>query len=527
MNRPNELSDSAGGAVLSMPAVVPRQQLLGMAVWAVVLLGIYNSGVRHTETLRMSQAYQEDRLWQDAPSLITLLRGHMADEYDLRRYYAYTNALLGRPYYAYYVRPWADWQREFALGQPAPFDDGPLVTPAQPLQPYRDYLVEYPPGFFLFTLLPALLLPPGDYGDLFRILFCTEMALLLGLATWLCTRMRPLLPSPARTPADGWLWGLGGLAALLLGTVSTHRFDPVVSALLCALAWAALAGRPALAGCLLATAVASKGVPLLVAPIWAVYVLLRPQASRAAPDRNALWQALSATLLVGGVFAAGVLLGYGLAPFDSLRYHSQRPLQLESTGAALLGLLQGLWPGTVATTMSYGSFNLIPAGSTLAGLDLWLRRLSAPLLLLGLGAVYSVIGLRLRALARKRALAAMGEWALRGQAVVLVVYMVASKVFSPQYLVWLLPLGLFLSLRAGRGLTVLSLVLFGLTQLVFPALYGFLQTLQPWAFAVLLLRNGALLFWGVLLLSAPLPGRTQRAGAQPKPARCAELLPRI
>ena len=128
-----------------------------LLVWAVVMLGIFNCGISHEEHIRLAQSYRQGTMWQEGHSALTLLRGHLADEYDLRRYYAYTNALLGRPYYSYYVRPWADWQREFAAGQPAPDDDGPLRTPAAPLSPYRDYLVEYPPGFFLFTALPALL----------------------------------------------------------------------------------------------------------------------------------------------------------------------------------------------------------------------------------------------------------------------------------------------------------------------------------------------------------------------------------
>lgn len=477
-----------------------------MVIWALVMLGLYNVGGGHYDCIRINQTYYDGTLWENKETVLAGMRCHFTDDGDLRRYYSYTNALLGWPYFGYYVRGWEDWQREFATGQPAPIDDGPLRTPEQPLRPYRDYLVEYPPGFFLFTLLPALLVPPGDHGDLFRVLFCTEMALLLAGATWLCGRMRRLLPGGAAVSGMSWLWLTGAAGALLLGTVATHRFDPVVSALLCAIAWAALSARPGLAGGLLAAAVAIKGVPLLVTPIWAVYVLLRPQASHQPADRSGFWRALAAALLVGGSFTAATLFFYGLTPFDSLRYHSLRPLQLESTFAALLGLAQAIWPGTIAHVNSYGSSNLIPVGDVLVGLDAALRRLSSPLLLLGAMAVYAVTGLRLRALAQRGSLAAMGEWALRGQAAVLVVYMVMGKVFSPQYLVWLLPLGLFLSLRAGIALTGLFLVILGLTQLVFPGLYGALQSLKPWAFAVLLSRNSLLLGWAVLLLARPLPG---------------------
>ena len=120
-------------AVSFLGSAEQRWRRVAVVVWAVVLLGIFNCGVSHEEHIRMAKAYRQGTVWQEGNSALTLLRGHLADEYDLRRYYAYTNALLGRPYYSYYARPWADWQREFAAGQPAPDDDGPLRTPAAPL----------------------------------------------------------------------------------------------------------------------------------------------------------------------------------------------------------------------------------------------------------------------------------------------------------------------------------------------------------------------------------------------------------
>ena len=95
------------------------------------------------------------------------------------------------------------------------------------------------------------------------------------------------------------------------------------------------------------------------------------------------------------------------------------------------------------------------------------------------------------------------KYIVRGQVAVLVIYMISGKVFSPQHLVLLLPLGLFLSLRRGPRLTRLLLVVLGLTQLVFPALYDQLKGLSAWAFAVVLLRNCLLLGWALLLLRGP------------------------
>jgi len=79
---------------------------------------------------------------------------------------------------------------------------------------------------------------------------------------------------------------------------------------------------------------------------------------------------------------------------------------------------------------------------------------------------------------------------------VMVLFMVFGRMFSPQYLIWILPLGLLLSLRVSGRLTGLLLVVFCLTQIVLHAL----DTLSTWAFVVLFLRNGLLLLWSGWLL---------------------------
>ena len=76
---------------------------------------------------------------------------------DVHRYFAYCNAALGRPFNSFYVRSYETWQDDFTTGKVGSLIDFPTVVPSRPLVPYRDFLVEYPPGFFIAALPPALL----------------------------------------------------------------------------------------------------------------------------------------------------------------------------------------------------------------------------------------------------------------------------------------------------------------------------------------------------------------------------------
>ena len=101
--------------------------------------------------------------------------------------------------------------------------------------------------------------------------------------------------------------------------------------------------------------------------------------------------------------------------------------------------------------------------------------------------------------------------------------MAFGKVCSPQYLVWILPLGLGLSLEhRRRAPLVLLLALFAVTQLVYPILYGRLEALRPGVCALVLARNALLLAWSGLLLRTR--ASTPTVPAEGPPALDAPLL---
>jgi hypothetical protein len=308
------------------------------------------------------------------------------------------------------------------------------------------------------------------------------MALLAALALLLATRIARHLPG---TPDAARLVAWSAASTLALGVVATHRYDAVVGLLLCASLWAAFTDRPAVLGVALGLAVATKLTPLLAAPLFAIYFA-----------RSRRWREL-AIASAGGMVAAGALCIPALAlagssVLDMGRYHAERPLQIESTGAALLGVAHALFGGALTKVDSYGSVNVLGAG------DRWVSGASTVSELAAIALIYLAAW---RQSGRAQSNGEAGLVLVRSLCAVLVAFMVFGKVFSPQYLVWLVPLGLLASLASGRSSPWMLLATLALTQAIFPISYGPLSELRWWACALVLVRNGLLATWAARMVA--------------------------
>ena len=123
----------------------------------------------------------------------------------------------------------------------------------------------------------------------------------------------------------------------------------------------------------------------------------------------------------------GVARGHAL---DALAYHADRPLQVESPyGAALL--IARLFKPDLAGVDTRSARTLV------AGFEPAVRGLAAVLSVSALLAVYWVYA---RGAARTRDEAARLTFALAAASAALIAFIALGKVFSPQYLTWLLPL---------------------------------------------------------------------------------------
>jgi hypothetical protein len=190
-------------------------------------------------------------------------------------------------------------------------------------------------------------------------------------------------------------------------------------------------------------------------------------------------------------FVPPLLAGAGRTVLSFLRYQGERGLQIESSYAAGLLLLGQIVPLELAHNPSHAAHDLV--GPLTAPLALAARLLQPAAVLL-----VTVLAWRARLGCARAAAAILGT------------ALVTANVFSPQFLLWLLPLA---ALAAGRVLARESLLLVavaGLTSVIFPALYPALTALEPGAILVLGARN-LLLALLVLELLLAQGGRRQSA----------------
>jgi hypothetical protein len=191
-----------------------------------------------------------------------------------------------------------------------------------------------------------------------------------------------------------------------------------------------------------------------------------------------------AGLATGAVLFLPVLALAGPALLEAVRYQSERPVQVESTAAALLGLIRVVVPAVGDPVQSHGATGVVGPGAVP------LADACQLLLVLGLGAVAW----------RARRASTAGALALVAMAP-LVLWMTLGRVFSPQFLVWVLPLAALAGALRGRRALAAFAIVCALNQAVYPGAYESLKDLAPWACALVLVRNVALLGWTAALLA--------------------------
>ncbi len=461
--------------------------------WCLVVGVLFNSCASHRSSERFADTVSREGIRPSLSLALWAIRAAHSDDGDTNRYLAYANALLGRPYQAYFVRPMERWKldsRQFANGKDqADPQETPPVAPSSGLIPYRDFSVEYPPGFFLFSVPCALI--TGDL-DWFRAIFSLFMGGLLTLGLVISRRLAAELAPDRQASLVPWATGM----ALALGTILVRRYDPVVSFAYCLILWGAIGRKPWVAGVGFGLGIAAKLLPILLVPLALVFWF-------AMNRRREALVALATAVGVGIVIGLPAVAAAGTSMLDLFAYHGHRPLQIESSGGAMLIVSRFFAPDSAAFADTFGSANVV------ASWDGPFRWLSGILPFASLAAICAWAWRSLRSAQEPRATA----WVLlRATCAILVAWMTLGKVFSPQYVTWLMPLGVLAAVvdpRASSRWGLLAALV--LTQIIYPFAYRvqFANSLSPWFGTIVLVRNGLLLVWAARLLGngAVLPPR--------------------
>ena len=373
--------------------------------------------------------------------------------------------------------------------------------------PYRDFPFEYPPGALVPMTVPYFLWPFGPVDlHAYKLLFGAWQAGSLALLVAVLAAIVRLGGDAEASAVPTETARLGRLAIRLIvlsvgaALAITFRFDLFPALLLAIALWATLSGRPGAAGLALGLGVLAKLFPVAILPALAIPWLL-PLDLRGLARLGASFGTTVAAGLVPFLYAAG-----SHSTFQFLRYNAERGLEVETIGGGL-AVLWGLGTGD---PIDYDfSFSSVNAAGPLA--DAWLALL--PLLaIVGFGLV-AWLGWRRIRLEHASSGRVRPSTIVMLATICVVVLLATAKVYSIQYVVWLVPL---LALLGGRQFWLAAAIV-ALTIPIHPLLFAGLVEQEPLPILVLNLRNAML----VALLAWMLWDVARPAGLEPTTFRSA------
>ena len=355
--------------------------------------------------------------------------------------------------------------------------------------PYREVATEYPPGSVPFTILPALVVGTGAG---YRLAFACEMLAVDAVGLWAATRLSRVVDPgrPRRIPLAYVL------AMVAVGPLLVLRFDLVPA--VCVLVAAAMAaeGRFGWAAAALGYGTAAKIFPGVLAPLLVLGMV------PALGWRRSLTRTVPPFLAGFGLTVVPALVLSVRGTADSVLYHMQRGVQVESLWANLIGIAHQF--GLPARTVyGFGAYDLTSSVSGAA------KALS------GVATVTALAGAAWLVWRRARASGGLGpaDWA-GAFTIGTFAFVLPTRVLSPQYLVWLCApmVGLAAVLAGRRALwTLVGAAL--VSQAIFPFRYTQLRRLYPFDIGLLTLRNLLLVLACALVIQAFNRPGADRGGA--------------
>ncbi len=314
--------------------------------------------------------------------------------------------------------------------------------------PYRDFAFEYPPLALVPMVGPAFLtgrpLTEQGYRQAFELVQAAvgivTMVFVMRAAAALQLRRRDMLAAAALVAAS----------PLLLGPLMLARYDLWPALFAAASVWLFVIGSTRGSAAVLGLGILAKVYPVVLAPF-----LLVNLWRRGGPRSAAGFAAIAATVTLAGLAPFLRLATEGVV--QSMLRAFQRPLQVESIGATILYAVHAVTGRPrLHLVHSFGSFNLLGA-------------VPAQVATVQTLALAAVLALALWLFARGSQ--SMDRLVI-AVATAVCAYVVLGKVFSPQYLMWLIAP---LALVRGRGWSphlILLVVATVLTGLYYPRFYA-------------------------------------------------------
>jgi hypothetical protein len=339
-----------------------------------------------------------------------------------------------------------------------------FVSAQSSTQPFHALPNEYP-ALAMIPFLLGLVVPAYWYQVAFAVwMALIAAAIYLILLRW-CSRWAAI--------AYAFYLVVGGWATVV------GRFDILPSALTLLAVICAERRKWGWAFAYLALATLCKIYPIVLLAPFFLALQMEMKGNWYAWRR---WKPVGAFLLVCVVVTSISFLFSAVGTIAPLNYFSYRPVQAESFAASILWILSLLRINPLSYAYTFGSLNVnSPFSSSVSSLT----------------TVLLVVGLLYTYWLQWRSKINLATAAL----LTLLIIMVTSKVFSPQYLIWVVPLVAYIGGRSRWYLLVWGLIGL-LTTWIYPYIYNMVHHIEavPGLFLfypVVTLRN--LLFLGFIL----------------------------
>jgi hypothetical protein len=341
--------------------------------------------------------------------------------------------------------------------------------------PYRDIAFEYPPLAAPLIALPGVL---GTDEESFRWAFALWTLAGAAAVVLLCGA---LARASGGDPRRAML--AAALAPLLCGALVRTHFDLFPVALLLAGLVLLCRDRPRAGLAVLGVGAMTKLFPLVAVPVALAWLVGRGR-------RREAWQgALACAASIAVVALATLAVSPGGAA-DAVRYHLDRPVQIESSPALVLLGLDAAGVGEAVSVSSHRSDGLRHDASG------------------ALSALFAGLIVGVVVLLATRAGGTPRELVLASLAATLA-FALFGRVLSPQFVIWVLPLGaLALAWRRYALAAAVALAAI-LTQVEFPARYFDVVAREPLEVALVAVRNAVLLAALVLAVRELQPRRQE------------------
>jgi hypothetical protein len=341
--------------------------------------------------------------------------------------------------------------------------------------PYTDFKVEYPPLALLPMVLPQLPSVVQQQSlQQYIVLFFIQNAF---LSFWmgkiiLNSNSTTQINSQSQKRAIKVLIVFAVLIAINL-TIIFARYDVFAALLTLFALWSTVEQRPIQASIWFGLGVAAKLYPIVLLPVFCLYYLTKRDY------QNCLRFLGGIALTIAVVFLPFVIIGKSQFLYF-LSYHKLRGLHLETLPAGILLLIHKLGFANIQFELNYGAYHLT---SPIA--DPILRILPIANLVLFALVILCCFNHFRREYQASREISQ--ESLVLYSTLTLLVFIISAKVFSAQYIVWLLPFLLLFRLTKTYLFLITSISISN--TLVYPLLFSRLLNLQLLPVLVLNLRN--------------------------------------